>query len=159
MFRRANKTVAKLFKFHKSNYQQASIGNWFGIGIGVALTGSFAYSAIKSYKNGEFDNINMVKQVEEQFSHASKNFPYVTILIGGNIILYVLGHLRPQFAERHMVLSLQNIRAGRIYTLMTSAFMHRSPLHLFLNMYILYSFKKLEMETGTFYIHFYIFFR
>jgi membrane associated rhomboid family serine protease len=46
-------------------------------------------------------------------------------------------------SQRHMVLSLQNIREGRYYTVLTSTFMHTTPLHLIINMMTLWSFGRL----------------
>lgn len=40
--------------------------------------------------------------------------------------------------NKHAAYSLDNIREGRYYTMITSSFMHYSPIHLFCNMYGLY---------------------
>jgi len=42
--------------------------------------------------------------------------------------------------EKHMVMSLQNIREGRYYTILTSTFAHSSVSHLLFNMMALWSF-------------------
>jgi membrane associated rhomboid family serine protease len=42
--------------------------------------------------------------------------------------------------DDNMVLSLKNIREGRYYTILTSTFVHTSPVHLFVNMMTLWSF-------------------
>jgi membrane associated rhomboid family serine protease len=42
--------------------------------------------------------------------------------------------------EKHGVLSLQNLRDGRLYTILTHTFVHYQPMHLLANMVTLWSF-------------------
>ena len=79
--------------------------------------------------------------------HNPKVLPYTFIAIccGGCAVGYfakqesALG--RPDLLDSiktHVAYSLQNIREGRYYTMITSSFMHFSGIHLLCNMYALY---------------------
>ena len=46
--------------------------------------------------------------------------------------------LDPHFMQRHFLVSLQQVREGRIHTILTSCFSHKDGLHLLANMVTLY---------------------
>ena len=52
-----------------------------------------------------------------------------------------------QSFQKNMVLSLRNVREGRYYTVVTSAFTHLGLAHLAFNMITLYSFAPLVITT------------
>jgi len=70
-------------------------------------------------------------------------------LIGVNVLVYVAWQLAIRQGEGsfwveamadHFLVSLQAMRAGRVWTLLTSAFSHIDPFHLFVNMLALWVF-------------------
>ncbi|KAL6845197.1 hypothetical protein ACP4OV_024692 [Aristida adscensionis] len=65
----------------------------------------------------------------------------VWMLIGANVAVYMLWRVAdPGFMRRHFMISLDNFKSGRLHTLLTSAFSHAEPDHLFTNMIGLYFF-------------------
>jgi len=92
---------------------------------------------------------------EQQQGRDPRFSRYAWIIIGANIVVYLMWHRAqqpqgqlppgatvksvhqlPQYARmyRHWVTSLQNLDQGRWYTLLTSAFSHQSLFHLGANM-------------------------
>ena len=61
-------------------------------------------------------------------------------LIAANCAGYFLWQSDPSLMRRHATVSVNSIREGRIYTLLTSAFSHASLNHLFANMFTFYFF-------------------
>ena len=56
----------------------------------------------------------------------------------------------PAFAERNLIFSLNNLQAGRVWTLATALFVHANVLHLFGNMLFLFVFgNTLEKTVGA----------
>jgi membrane associated rhomboid family serine protease len=56
----------------------------------------------------------------------------------------------PAFAERNLIFSLNNLEKGRVWTLLTSLFVHANVLHLFGNMLFLFVFgNTLEKTVGS----------
>lgn len=49
--------------------------------------------------------------------------------------------------NKHMVLSLQNLREGRLYTILTHTFVHEEGWHLFANMFVLWNFGPLVVTA------------
>lgn len=63
------------------------------------------------------------------------------MLMGANVAVYMLWHMAdPSFMKEHFTISLDNVKSGRLHTLLTSAFSHIVPGHLFGNMMCLYFF-------------------
>lgn len=77
----------------------------------------------------------------------SIKYPLITTIICTNVVVYFLAK-NPFVLQRHFILSMRNIREGRYYTLLTSAFAHSGELHLFANMYVLYTFSDIEWRLG-----------
>lgn len=63
-------------------------------------------------------------------------------LIGANGAVFLLWRARPEFAARHTVVSLDALRHGRYWTLITSGFSQADIMHLGSNMISLYFFGK-----------------
>ncbi|DBA89210.1 TPA: hypothetical protein ACH3X1_016357 [Trebouxia sp. C0004] len=61
-------------------------------------------------------------------------------LIAVNCAGFFLWQSDPNLMERHAMVSINSIREGRMYTLLTSAFSHASLNHLFANMFTFYFF-------------------
>ncbi len=61
-------------------------------------------------------------------------------LIAANCAGFFLWQSDPSLMKRHAVVSVNSIREGRIYTLLTSAFSHASLNHIFANMFTFYFF-------------------
>lgn len=62
-------------------------------------------------------------------------------LIAANAVVFVGWHtIDESFMLRHFTNSLENLRAGRIHTLITTAFSHYSILHMGTNLIALYFF-------------------
>lgn len=59
------------------------------------------------------------------------------------------GHQRRRLLSDHMTLSWRNIRAGRYYTAITSAFSHYNATHLFFNMFGLWTFGSIVARSGV----------
>ncbi|KAE8807894.1 RHOMBOID-like protein 12, mitochondrial [Hordeum vulgare] len=65
----------------------------------------------------------------------------VLMLMGANVAVYMLWHMvDPIFMKEHFTVSLDNVKSGRLHTLLTSAFSQFVPGHLFSNMMCLYFF-------------------
>ena len=64
----------------------------------------------------------------------------VWTLIAANGGVYLLWRTDPSFASRHFVVSLDALRAGRVWTAVTSAFSQQDTMHLASNMISLYFF-------------------
>ena len=62
------------------------------------------------------------------------------LLVGANVVAWINWQLDPAFMANHFMTSLNHIREGRWYTIVTACFSHRDPLHLFGNMLTLYFF-------------------
>lgn len=60
--------------------------------------------------------------------------------------------LNPAFMARHFMTSLHHIREGRWYTIVTTCFSHRDPIHLLGNMVTLYFFWN-RVFSGRLVIH------
>jgi len=68
-------------------------------------------------------------------------YPLYAYIIGGNVAAFLLWNFRifsPNFMLRHFALSKENLKRGRIYTLLTFNFSHTSPWHLLSNSIGLY---------------------
>ena len=61
-------------------------------------------------------------------------------LIAANCAGFLLWQSDPSLMKRHAIVSVNSIREGRIYTLLTSAFSHASLNHIFANMFTFYFF-------------------
>lgn len=61
-------------------------------------------------------------------------------LIAANCAGFFLWQSDPTLIKRHAIVSVNSIREGRIYTLLTSAFSHASLNHIFANMFTFYFF-------------------
>jgi hypothetical protein len=61
-------------------------------------------------------------------------------LIAANCLGFFLWQSDPDLMKRHAIVSVNSIREGRIYTLLTSAFSHASLNHIFANMFTFYFF-------------------
>jgi len=61
-------------------------------------------------------------------------------LMGANVAVFLLWRADPRFAALNFMTSLEHMRAGRLHTLVTSAFSQRDSTHLFSNMIGLYFF-------------------
>ncbi len=61
-------------------------------------------------------------------------------LIAANCAGFFLWQSDPDLMKRHAIVSVNSIREGRIYTLLTSAFSHASLNHIFANMFTFYFF-------------------
>jgi membrane associated rhomboid family serine protease len=74
-------------------------------------------------------------------------------LIGSNVAVWSLWQMANtdramlSFMHRNFTASWVNIRSGRLWDVLTSVFSHRSLLHLFNNMFVLYAF---GMPLATF---------
>ncbi len=66
-------------------------------------------------------------------------------LIAANCAGFFLWQSNPSLMKRHAMVSVNSIREGRIYVLLTSAFSHASLNHIFANMFTFYFFGR---ETG-----------
>jgi len=65
----------------------------------------------------------------------------VWMLIGANVAVFMLWRVAdPGFMRRHFMISLDNLKSGRLHTLLTNAFSHAESNHLFANMIGLYFF-------------------
>ncbi|KAF7030847.1 hypothetical protein CFC21_042294 [Triticum aestivum] len=65
----------------------------------------------------------------------------VLMLMGANVAVYMLWHMAsPDFMKEHFSISLDNLKSGRLHTLLTNAFSHYDSGHLFGNMMSLYFF-------------------
>ncbi|KAF7023880.1 hypothetical protein CFC21_036309 [Triticum aestivum] len=65
----------------------------------------------------------------------------VLMLMGANVAVYMLWHMAsPDFMRDHFSISLDNLKSGRLHTLLTNAFSHYDSGHLFGNMMGLYFF-------------------
>ena len=73
----------------------------------------------------------------------------VPIIIGINILVFVLWQLKPEFFIHYFPLNLARLRQGQIWTVLTSVFSHYNFMHIFFNMFVLYSFGRvLEKVWG-----------
>ena len=56
--------------------------------------------------------------------------------VGLNVVVWLLwaGRRRQGFMRRHFTVSGANLRAGRVYTVITAAFSHEDAMHLAHNM-------------------------
>ncbi|DBB11568.1 TPA: hypothetical protein ACH3X3_006964 [Trebouxia sp. C0006] len=61
-------------------------------------------------------------------------------LIAANCLGFFLWQSDPDLMKRHAIVSVNSIREGRIYTLLTSAFSQASLNHIFANMFTFYFF-------------------
>ena len=61
-------------------------------------------------------------------------------LIGANCAGFFLWQTSPNLMRQQATVSINSVREGRIYTLLTSAFSHASLNHLFANMFTFYFF-------------------
>ena len=74
----------------------------------------------------------------------------VPIIIGINILVFVLWQLKPEFFIHYFPLNLARLRQGQIWTVLTSVFSHYNFMLIFFNMFVLYSFGRvLENVWGT----------
>ncbi|KAK1699416.1 hypothetical protein QYE76_016113 [Lolium multiflorum] len=65
----------------------------------------------------------------------------VLMLMVANVAVYMLWQKAdPTFMRDHFTISLENLSSGRLHTLLTSAFSHAEPRHLFNNMMCLFFF-------------------
>lgn len=55
---------------------------------------------------------------------------------------YLLYMVNPYFMETHFLVSWNGLKAGHLWTLITSVFSHNLFFHLFINMYLFYGFGK-----------------
>ena len=60
--------------------------------------------------------------------------------MGANVVAWINWQLDPAFMAHHFMTSLHHIREGRWYTIVTTCFSHRDPIHLLGNMVTLYFF-------------------
>src|SRR5256712_12014292 len=65
---------------------------------------------------------------------------YLLILgcIGASLWTWSLLPNSPSFVEQNLVFSYNNLQAGRLWTLVTTLFVHGSPIHLLGNMMFLF---------------------
>jgi len=61
-------------------------------------------------------------------------------LMGANAAVFLLWRADPRFAALNFTTSLEHMRAGRLHTLLTSAFSQRDSTHLLSNMVGLFFF-------------------
>ena len=61
-------------------------------------------------------------------------------LIAANLAGFLLWQSYPGLMYRHATVSVNSVREGRVYTLLTSAFSHKSFGHILANMFTLYFF-------------------
>lgn len=66
--------------------------------------------------------------------------PVTITLIFANVAIYFLSHFNPQYKEQFAERPYEIIYENRYYQLFTSAFLHENIIHLFLNMFVLFSF-------------------
>lgn len=98
----------------------------------------------------------------KQFWERYKPLPVIREIIGVNFAVFLLWRV-PRFngfMYRHFTCSLQNLRQGRVYTLLTACFSHATPLHFLFNNMALYSMGPLAMplfspDVGDF-LNFYV---
>lgn len=64
----------------------------------------------------------------------------IRLLLGANVVAWINWQLDPGFMARNFMTSLQHIREGRWWTIVTACFSHRDGFHLFGNMVTLYFF-------------------
>jgi membrane associated rhomboid family serine protease len=67
----------------------------------------------------------------------------VRLIIAVNIVVFVLWHWRIvsiEFMAENFLVSWVHLSYGLYWTLLTSVFSHNMPLHIFINMYVLYNF-------------------
>ncbi|CAM0882564.1 unnamed protein product [Alopecurus aequalis] len=65
----------------------------------------------------------------------------VLMLMVANVAVYMLWQKAdPNFMREHFTISLENVSSGRLHTLLTNAFSHVEPRHLFGNMMCLFFF-------------------
>jgi len=78
------------------------------------------------------------------------NYNLIYVLIGANVIVSFIGFRNPNFMIKNMF-HVGAIRQGKqYYRIITSAFLHGNTLHLFFNMFSLYSFGSvLEYYFGS----------
>eukprot|EP00891_Asterochloris_glomerata_P006251 jgi/Astpho2/6251/Aster-x1360 len=70
-------------------------------------------------------------------------------LIGANVAGFVMWQINPKFMANHFLVSLQHLKAGRVYTLITAAFSQKDMYHLLGNLFSLYFFgRQLGMLFG-----------
>lgn len=77
---------------------------------------------------------------------------FIRLIIVLNILVFLSWHLpmgfnSPGFMENNFLISWIGLAEGRYWTLITSAFSHNMFLHIFINMYVLYSFGSVVMRT------------
>lgn len=146
MFRRIHNTLASTLAQLRSNKHVKRH-------IGTSITvGAIAYVIYKEYKDEKiFEGLspNMKPLYQYEAMQNFYNFPGTVAIIGSNICVHVLGLWFPEFAERHLTLSLANIRARRWHTLLTYFLFHRDFAHLYWLTYVHYSLKVVEIELGT----------
>ncbi len=74
--------------------------------------------------------------------------------MGANVVAWINWQLDPAFMAKHFMTSLNHIREGRWYTIVTACFSHRDPLHLFGNMLTLYFFWNRAFSGRLVSVHF-----
>ncbi|KAM3332666.1 hypothetical protein ACQJBY_028059 [Aegilops geniculata] len=78
----------------------------------------------------------------------------VLMLMGANVAVFMLWHMAsPDFMRDHFSISLDNLKSGRLHTLLTNAFSHYDSGHLFGNMMSLYFFGSNVTQIKLEYTH------
>ncbi|MEE8141835.1 MAG: rhomboid family intramembrane serine protease, partial [Planctomycetota bacterium] len=75
----------------------------------------------------------------------------ITVIIGINILIFLLWRFRDHtFLQENFMVNLGRLKDGRLWTPLTSVFSHYHMMHLFINMFVLWSFGTvLERQWGT----------
>ncbi len=128
-------TLEELVTF-KKRFQTATM-------IARGLVAVAAGYAIHEWYKGR---VNMQKYVDEA-EVFSKQYPFITTVIALNLLQFV--PYRSKFFKRHLQLSVENIMAGRIHTIVTSMFAHERSISTLGNIALLYAVSDLEWSMGT----------
>ena len=89
---------------------------------------------------------------------AGGGFSAIQVIIGLNVAVFLLwmlgggergGSELARFMNANFVVSLEAVKAGRVWTLVTAAFSHEAGMHLLLNMFVFWSFgSTIEARLG-----------
>ncbi|KAL0491147.1 presenilin-associated rhomboid-like protein [Acrasis kona] len=113
--------------------------------ITTAVVLSVGYNILKDVEKNDIQKTMRRALIE------LKLFPITYTIIGTNTLLWLISKMPKMspFFERHFQLSLANMSRGRYHTLVTSAFNHSGIIHLFVNMYLLHSFRVMERDLQS----------
>lgn len=132
----------KVISFQKNGRIKKTAILLLGTGMGCTI----ASAPIFLSQNSSGLSIDAVKdemnKLRQKASSMSPQDKMIFSIIGTNIAVFGLWRVPALqgFLSRHFLLSLENLRHGRIHTLLTSAFSHHSFPHLAFNMIAFYSF-------------------